>query len=192
MKAGPAVALGFGTGVRKAKMEACSAEVTVRTVNSAGQVVNVTQATTVDLAGAPATFFSDAKCTIPVTSMVIPSGGHRILFYFSSLTAGSLPITATATGLTQATQTETVTTAPTHSVTLTWNASTSQDVASYNVYRGIQSGGPYEKIASTEADVLTYVDSDVVDLDTYYYVVTAVDTNNQESGYSNQSQATIP
>jgi len=28
--------------------------------------------------------------------------------------------------------------------------------------------------------------------ETYYYVTTAVDSDNQESGYSNQAQATLP
>src|SRR5262249_40248929 len=35
-----------------------------------------------------------------------------------------------------------------HSVGLSWNASTSQNITGYNVYRGGKSGGPYGKINS--------------------------------------------
>jgi Malectin domain/Chitobiase/beta-hexosaminidase C-terminal domain len=77
-----------------------------------------------------------------------------------------------------------------HSVSLTWVASTTTDVTSYNVYRGTVSGGPYTKIASSLA-VLNYTDLTVVSGTTYYYVATAVDVNG-ESGYSNQASSSIP
>jgi hypothetical protein len=79
-----------------------------------------------------------------------------------------------------------------HSVDLSWNASTSQDVIGYNVYRGTTSGGPYSKINSVLDPNLAYTDVSVTDGMTYYYVTTAVDSNNQESVYSNQAQAIIP
>jgi fibronectin type 3 domain-containing protein len=62
----------------------------------------------------------------------------------------------------------------------------------YNVYRAAQSGGPYGKL-NPALDVNT-TDSDLTVLggQTYYYVVTAVDSNGLESGYSNQVQAVIP
>ncbi len=78
-----------------------------------------------------------------------------------------------------------VATAGDNSISLDW-INTEPDLASYNVYRDTVSGGPYTQIAS---GVLTsdYVDNTVVDGTTYYYVVTAVDTNDDESGYSNES-----
>jgi fibronectin type 3 domain-containing protein len=79
-----------------------------------------------------------------------------------------------------------------HSVDLSWNASTSQDVIGYNVYRGTRSGGPYSKINSVLDPNLAYTDVSVTDGMTYYYVTTAVDSDNQESVYSNQAQAIIP
>ena len=81
---------------------------------------------------------------------------------------------------------------PVHSVALSWNASTSQDVIGYNIYRGITSGGPYSKINSTIDADLNYTDTSVADGQTYYYVATAVDGNNQESAYSNEAEAVIP
>jgi hypothetical protein len=80
----------------------------------------------------------------------------------------------------------------THGVTLTWTASTSANVAGYNVYRATTSGGPYSKVNPSLVAVLTYNDSAVQAGVIYYYVVTAVDTSNNESGYSTQVQAKIP
>jgi hypothetical protein len=76
-------------------------------------------------------------------------------------------------------------------VELRWNASTSQDVIGYNVYRSNRPGGPYRRI-NTVLDVSTvYTDTSVNDGKTYYYVTTSVDSSNQESGYSNETQAVI-
>jgi hypothetical protein len=79
-----------------------------------------------------------------------------------------------------------------HSVNLSWNASTSENVIGYNVYRGLQSGGPYNKINSVIDPNLAYTDTSVADGTTYYYVTTSVNSNDEESVYSNQAQATIP
>jgi len=77
-----------------------------------------------------------------------------------------------------------------HSVSLTWNASTSS-VQGYYIYRGTTSGGPYTRLSALEAG-LSYVDSTVASGQTYYYAVTAVDAANTESVYSNQATAVIP
>jgi Abnormal spindle-like microcephaly-assoc'd, ASPM-SPD-2-Hydin len=79
-----------------------------------------------------------------------------------------------------------------HSVDLSWNASTSQNVIGYNVYRGTQSGGPYTQINPVLDASTIYTDTSVADGETYYYVTTAVNSDDQESVYSNQAQATIP
>ena len=78
-----------------------------------------------------------------------------------------------------------------HSVTLSWTSSTSS-VMGYHVYRGTQPGGPYKKLNSTPLAAVTYNDSTVQSGLTYFYVVTAVDSNNVESGYSNEISAPIP
>ena len=78
-----------------------------------------------------------------------------------------------------------------HSVSLTWTASTSSNVAGYKVYRGTTSGGPYT-LLSSPGSVTTYTDNSVQSGLTYFYVTTAVDTSNTESSYSNQAQAAIP
>jgi hypothetical protein len=78
------------------------------------------------------------------------------------------------------------------SVTLSWVASTSPDIAGYNVYRGTVSGGPYTALNSTLVPGTGYVDSTVLPASTYFYVTTAVNTSNIESAYSNEAEADVP
>ena len=78
-----------------------------------------------------------------------------------------------------------------HSVTLNWNASTSSGVTGYKVYRGTTSGGPYT-LLSTLGNTTGTTDASVASGTTYYYVVTAVDSSNNQSAYSNQALAAIP
>ena len=78
-----------------------------------------------------------------------------------------------------------------HSVDLSWGASSSSNVVGYNVYRAGVSGGPYATVASANP-FTTFVDGSVQSGQSYYYVVTAVDTSGTESVHSNQVQAVIP
>lgn len=80
-----------------------------------------------------------------------------------------------------------------HGVTLNWTASTSLNIAGYNVYRGTTSGGPYTKLTTTApVNATSYSDTAVQAGQTYYYVATTVDTSGNESAYSSQASATIP
>jgi hypothetical protein len=78
-----------------------------------------------------------------------------------------------------------------HTVALTWNASTSSNVVSYRVYRSTGTSTSYTQIA-TGIVTLAYTDSNVSSGTTYSYVVTAVDSNGNESSYSTGATATIP
>jgi hypothetical protein len=82
--------------------------------------------------------------------------------------------------------------ASSHSVSLTWNPSSSAAVVGYNVYRGTVSGGPYAKVNSALESSTAYGDTSVLAGKTYFYVVTAVDGGGTESGFSNQVKAIIP
>ncbi|HEX9110084.1 MAG TPA: hypothetical protein VF845_01300 [Terriglobales bacterium] len=84
-------------------------------------------------------------------------------------------------------------TAPTqHSVALNWNASTGPGVVGYNVFRGSVSGGPYSQINPALEASTAYTDNSVAAGQTYYYVITAVDGSDNQSGYSDQVLAVIP
>lgn len=86
--------------------------------------------------------------------------------------------------------------AATMGATLTWvSPATNTDgtaltnLAGFNVYSSSTHGGPYTRIGLTTATVLTYTDSVSVPdntIVTKFYVVTAYNTNGNESGYSNE------
>jgi len=78
-----------------------------------------------------------------------------------------------------------------HTVTLNWSPSTST-VSGYYVYRTTVSGGPYTLLNSSLVIGTQFIDPTVQSSRTYYYVVTAVNSSNVQSSYSNQSSATIP
>jgi len=77
-------------------------------------------------------------------------------------------------------------------VSLTWQASISDSVVGYNVYRGKTSGGPYRKINRQLDFTTSYTDGACDSGQTYYYVTTAVNAAGEESAYSNEAQAVIP
>ena len=85
----------------------------------------------------------------------------------------------------------TATVAQSHSVALTWTASTST-VSGYNVYRGTVNGGPYTLVNSAPVAGLSFTDSTVQNGLIYYYVATAVDSSGNESAYSTPAQANVP
>jgi len=78
-----------------------------------------------------------------------------------------------------------------HTVLLRWQSSTST-VSGYNIYRGISSGGPYEKLNTSPVAADSYTDSSLAVSTTYYYVTTAVNASGVESTYSNQAVVNIP
>ena len=78
-----------------------------------------------------------------------------------------------------------------HSVTLTWAASTSPRISGYNVYRASVSGGAYTKLNASPIPTTSYLDSNVASGKTYFYVATTVQNTN-ESTYSTQAQAVVP
>jgi hypothetical protein len=80
----------------------------------------------------------------------------------------------------------------THSVSLSWLASSSSGVAGYYVYRSTVSGGSYTRITSSALSAQKYTDGSVTSGKTYYYVVTAVTSSGTESAHSGQVNAIIP
>jgi len=78
-----------------------------------------------------------------------------------------------------------------HSVALSWSPSPSS-VVGYNAYTASQSGGPYTRMTGTPDAATSYSDSNVQSGKTYFFVVTAVDSNNVESANSAEVSALIP
>jgi hypothetical protein len=113
----------------------------------------------------------------PATSGILPGS----VTVSSNATNSPASITLSGTGVQ----------AVTHSVTLTWSASTSA-VSGYNVYRSSVSGGPYTKLNSALVGSTTYLDSAVTSGQTYFYVVTSVNSSSVESADSAEVSALVP
>jgi fibronectin type 3 domain-containing protein len=62
----------------------------------------------------------------------------------------------------------------------------------YYVYRGLVGAGPFLKLNPARETSTSFMDVGVSGGQTYYYVVTAVDTGQVESAFSNQVAVTIP
>ena len=127
----------------------------------------------------PVTIAAGKSASFTVTYSPIVAGADSATLTFTS---NGQPSTTTNTA------TGTGTAAPSHSVNLSWNASTSTGVMGYNIYRAIYttSCGAYSKINGSTLDTLTtYTDSSVTDGTNYCYATTAVNSSNEESGYSN-------
>lgn len=80
-----------------------------------------------------------------------------------------------------------------HSVDVSWTASASSGIQSYNVYRGTTSGGPYTKVSNALTSTATlFTDSSVTSGKQYFYVVTSVNSSGVESVASNEVAVAIP
>lgn len=100
----------------------------------------------------------------------------------SNATGSPTTVSVSGTGVSQST----------HTVGLTWDASSSTGVMGYFVYRGTTTGGPYSKQNSSPDASLAYTDSSLLSGQTYFYVVTATDSSGIESAFSNESSVAIP
>ena len=85
------------------------------------------------------------------------------------------------------------------SVTLGWGANTAPDLVGYNIYRSTTPDGQtignieenpcfidFVLCYANDATCTEYVDSDIPYDETFYWVVTAIDSSNNESGKSNE------
>ena len=77
-------------------------------------------------------------------------------------------------------------------VNLSWSACTAEDLALYNIYRGVRNDTTVaEYINSAKKSVTTYTDSSLKVSGTYFYWVTALDLLGNESSFSNADSMSI-
>jgi hypothetical protein len=164
------------------------------TQNQTGTLGASNAPVTVSSLGVSGSQFSVSGITLPVTI----AAGNSVPFQltFAPQTSGTASANVSfASNASNSPAVGAVTgsgTVPQHSVALGWNTSTSVGVVGCNIYRGTVSGGPYTRINSA-LDATPYdTDSTVQGGQTYYYVVTAVDSAGAESSYSSPAQAVIP
>ena len=167
--------------------------VTVGTSSPLGGNLNATgAAVTVLSAGSNSSEYVLSGITLPVTIPAGQSAPFTVTFTpnapgtaNASLTftsnASNSPTVQSLTGNGQA--------PPQHWADLTWNASSG--AVTYNVYRKLPTDPGYSRIDAGDTTT-AYRDNNVTAGQTYDYVVTAVNAQNQESGYSNMAQAIIP
>jgi len=79
-----------------------------------------------------------------------------------------------------------------HTVSLSWTPSTTPNPTGYNLYRATSSTGPYTKLNASPIPGVTYIDNSVTSGQTYFYVATTMDIDNNESAYSAQAMAKVP
>jgi hypothetical protein len=198
----PILTLGLsGSGTNQEQLTVDPATIDFGTVpvgvgaNQIGTLIGSDSAVTIYSANISSPEFTLGGLSFPFT---IPAGGNQgYTVTFTPQTLGA--VSATLSFLTYAGDALTIQgltgiggAQDAHSVDLSWNASISQDVTGYNVYRGITSGGPYRRINSVPDANTIYADASVLGGVTYYYVTTAVDSSGQESVYSNEVQAIVP
>jgi hypothetical protein len=164
------------------------------TQNQTGTLTATNSSVTVSSLGVSGSQFSVSGLSLPVTIAAGVSVAFQLTFAPQTSGSASANISFTSNAATSP-SVEVVSGSgvmPQHSVNLGWNTSTSSGVVGYNIYRGTVSGGPYTRI-NPALDAAPYdTDGTVVGGQTYYYVVTAVDSSGAESAYSNQTQAVVP
>ncbi|MBI4604068.1 MAG: DUF1800 family protein [Planctomycetes bacterium] len=74
-------------------------------------------------------------------------------------------------------------------VTLDWANNPEADVRGYNVYRSTTPGSGHAKLNSTLLPASSYIDAAVTNGTVYYYKVTAVDSDDEESPFSTEVSA---
>ena len=114
--------------------------------------------------------------TIP-TTFPDPWGGQCITFYIGEFTVNP------AKNLTAEPQV--------NMITLTWNAVLGTDVLGYNLYKSEVSGYNYSKINDEVIINTTFIDVDVIDGVTYFYVLKTVNQTGFESRQSMEASATL-
>lgn len=71
-----------------------------------------------------------------------------------------------------------------------WEGAKGSELVGFNMYRSTTKGKGYVLVGSPTSD--TFEDADVKPGATYYYVVTAVDSNFKETAYSNEISVLVP
>ena len=173
------------------------ANISIVTKTLANGTVNTPYSAVISTAGgcSPATWVVSSG-TLPAGVAITASNKPISLSLAGTPTkAATYAFTVKVTGCRGGTATTSYTVAiqPTanHVVDLSWQASTSNGVAGYNVYRSPE-GVTWQMLNSGLSPSTLYSDSTVANGSTYYYSVTAVDINDRESTKSTSLKVTIP
>jgi len=168
------VAVGSNTSLQ-AKLTAANGAVTIssdRSTSSEFAIVGLKLPITIP-----------AGKTIPVTVEFSPSSSGTDpakVGFISNATDSPTVEPVTGTGTPQGS----------YSVSLSWGGVAS--AVGYNVLRGKAAAGPFHQINTALDSSTEFTDSTVAAGTTYYYVTTAVNSQGEQSSYSNVTEAVIP
>jgi hypothetical protein len=152
-----------------------NSSVTISQVMVAGAGFNTTGASGVTLAPGE---------TTTLTSTFAPSASGTAsgkITVSSNATNSPASISLSGTGVAAAPRT----------VALSW-APAVTGVIGFKTYVSMVSGGPYVQMGSVPSTTPGYTDSSVQSGHTYFYVVTAINSSNEESNYSSEVAAIVP
>jgi hypothetical protein len=162
------------------------------TASQSGSLTAAGASVTVTSDGSSSSEFSLSGISLPMTVAAGQTVPYKVAFTpQSSGTATATLAFATNTSTVSESVTGSGTSVVQHSVSLSWQPSTSQ-VTGYNVYRSSAAAGPFARINPALNVGSAYVDGTVAASQTYYYVTTAVNSSGQESAYSNEVQVAVP
>ena len=105
--------------------------------------------------------------------------------------AFTIKVTGCGKGTSTHSYTVTIQATANHVVNLNWQASSSNNVAGYNIYRS-PDGSSWQRVNAGLIASTIYSDSTVSNSSTYYYAATAVDISGAESIKTSPVKATVP
>jgi len=156
------------------------------TLTATGSSVTVSSARTTN------SVFQMSGLSLPVTLAAGDSLSFSLLFAPQTTgdTAATISFVSNATDSPTLATVSGTGTLP-HTVTLSWNPSTSA-VAGYEIYRSSNPHGPYVQVNARLNRSTSYSDGTVVSGQTYYYATTAVAPGGIQSGFSNRVKVVVP
>jgi hypothetical protein len=186
-----------GTGVPPLPLNSSSAALSFGDVgisSSTSQSVTLTNAGNSDIAISNVIASGSGFATSGVSAGLILSAGQAVTLTVTFNPSSSGSVTGSVTLVSNATNSPAVISVSgsgIHSVSLSWTPSTSV-VIGYNSYSSTVSGGPYGKLNASPEAATSYTDNSVNSGSTYFYVVTAVDSNGLEGPFSQEVSAAVP
>jgi hypothetical protein len=162
--------------------------------SSASQSVTLVNAGNSDITISSVIVSGAGFVTDGISAGLILSAGQAATLTVTFDPSSSGSVTGSVTVASNATNSPVVTAisgAGIHTVSLSWTPSTSV-VIGYNSYSSTVSGGPYERLNASPEPPTSYTDNSVHSGVTYYYVITAVDSNGLESPFSQEVSASVP
>jgi fibronectin type 3 domain-containing protein len=152
---------------------------------------------TVSAAAISGTGFSISGATFPLT--LSPNQTVTLSVQFDPTVAGAATGQLTINSNSSTNGTDAIALSGTgqalsYQVNLTWDApaSSTDPVASYNVYRSPSGGSTYQLVSSVSSTQLAYTDNNVQGGQAYNYIVESVDGSGNDSVPSNMASVAIP